>query len=387
MSEALGLVLAGGGARGAFEVGVLSCIAEHLPELLARVRIVTGASVGAINATFLASRGMAPSAVAELETLWRGLRLRGVLNFSRGRAFHLARRLGSPLLGSAREPAMGLFDATPYEQLIRARIDWRGLRAVVDSGRLDAVAVACTELATGGTHLFVHRRRGVPLPFWKHDLSIVALPAELGPEHVLASTAIPFVFSPVNIGGYWYADGGVRQNVPLSPALRLGADALLAVSLGRERPPDEPAPDVFPGMAQILGKLLNGIFLDRMRWDLDRLGRINDILDCGAAAYGEGFAETLQGELTARGRQPYRKIRCVCIAPDTDIGAVAASLLQRGGLASSLGPVLRRVLAPAREHTADLASYLLFDGAFAAELIALGRAAAARHLEDLEALL
>ncbi|MCB9733230.1 MAG: patatin-like phospholipase family protein [Deltaproteobacteria bacterium] len=241
--------------------------------------------------------------------------------------------------------------------------------------------------ADGGTHLFVHRRRGVPLPFWPHDQSLVALPSELGPEHVLASTAIPFAFSPVKIGGYWYSDGGLRQNVPLSPALRLGADALLAVSLGRVRPADEPAPHVFPGMSALLGKLLNGIFLDRMHWDLDRMGRINDVLDSGTAAYGEAFTETLQRELRARGRQPYRKVPFVSISPSADIGAVAADICRSGRLASDLGPVMRRLIVPAHDRSADLASYLLFDGAFAAELIALGRAAAARRADALGELL
>ncbi|MFT7579230.1 MAG: NTE family protein [Myxococcota bacterium] len=386
MGRKLGLVLAGGGARGAFEVGALAWLAEHRPDLLEQVKVVTGTSVGAVNAAFLVSRGLTPHAVEELEALWLGLRLDGVIRMTRRRLASIAFKLGRPLLGSREQPALGLFDTGPYEKLITESVDWDQLHRNISNGRFDALALAATEISSGCTHVFVEQRDPAALPRWADDPWTVGVSARLGPAHVLASTSLPILFSPVKVGQHWYSDGGLRHNVPLSPALRLGADALIAVSLGRSRPPDLPVPDVFPGMLQLIGKLLNSIFLTRMRWDLDRLNRLNAVLEGGSVLYGPEFIPRLQDEMRRRGRRPYQVVKYVGIRPHVDIGVVANDVLKNHKAVSHLGRLISRFLR-GDGRQADLASYLLFDGGFARELIRIGRESAASVADELDGLL
>lgn len=383
----LGIVLSGGGARGAYEVGVLWWIADHRPQVLDHIRVVTGASVGAVNGMFLASRGCTAGAVHELVEVWRGLQLEEVMQFS---ALRLARILGA---GGARlfkkgrrTPPVGLFLATGLQELIVDSIRWDDLHEVVRSNRLDAVGVTATEIGTGRTHIFVDHCPTKPTPRWPHDRSTIGVTTRLRPEHVLASTSIPFLFAPVRVGDFWYTDGSVRQNTPLSPALRLGADRLLAVSLGGPDTRPE-TPGVFPGLGQLLGKLFNSLFLDRVMWDLDRLDRINDVLTAGERVAGAEFLVRLQAELMRIGRRPYRPVRYVNIIPTGDIGAIAARRLREPDVLRRFGAPMRSLLASDNLAAADAASYLLFDGGFADRLIDLGRHDAAAYADDLDALL
>lgn len=384
----LGLVLSGGGARGAYEVGVLSWIAEHRPQVLDAVRVVSGSSVGAVNGVFLASRGLTPASVGELESVWRELHLERVLQLS---PIRVAKMLGAGVIrmvrGQRESPAVGFVASGKLQQLIEDTVAWERLPGMVRDGRFDAVAVAATEIGSGRTHVFVDHHPSQPTPRWPHDGSLVGVTTAIGLEHVLASAAIPFLFAPVPVGDFWYTDGGVRQNTPLSPALRLGAERLLVVSL---RAPDQrvPTPGAFPGLGQLLGKLLNSVFIDRMVWDLDRLDRINDILAAGERLYGPDFLPAIQREMGLVGRRPYRPVRYVDIHPTEDVGMLAARLLRAPHLLHSpLSGPLRSLLASDNLSTADGASYILFDGAFAADLIALGRKDAAEHAAALDHLL
>ncbi len=380
----LGIVLSGGGARGAYEVGVLWWIADNRPQVLDHIRVVTGASVGAVNGMFIASRGCTPQAVRELVEVWRGLRLEKLMHFS---ALRLARILGSGgvrmLRRGQRSPPVGVFEATGLQELIAESILWEHLHEVVQSGRLDAVGVTATEIGTGRTHIFVDHCPTKPTPRWPHDRTMVGISEQLRPEHVLASTSIPFLFAPVRVGDFWYTDGSVRQNTPLSPALRLGAERLLAVSLGGPDTRPE-TPGVFPGLGQLLGKLFNSLFLDRLMWDLDRLDRINDVLEAGDQVGGDDFLVRLQAELMRLGRRPYRPVRYVNIIPTGDIGAIAARRLREPDAMRRFGAPMRSLLASDNLAAADAASYLLFDGGFADLLIDLGRHDAAAYADALD---
>ncbi len=387
-SPRIGLVLSGGGARGAYEVGVLRWIAEHRPDVLERVRVITGASVGAINGAFLAAHGLDRESVHALEEVWLGLHVERVMNPSPVR---IARILGA---GAARlfskqahSPAVGLFASGRFRQLLEEVIPFEGIPRQIREGRFDAVAVSSTEIGSGRTHVFVDHAEHMPTPRWPHDRSMEGFTTRLSLQHVLASAAIPLLFAPVQVGDYWYTDGGLRQNTPLSPALRLGAERLLVIRL--EGPDSRtPAPGAFPGLGQLIGKMLNAIFLDRLTWDLDRLSRINDILEAGVLEFGPDFVERIGGELMALGRRPYKPVVHVAIKPSDDIGLMAGRLLRSpGSLNTAVSGPMRALLASDNLATADAASYILFDGAFARELLDLGYRDAAASNERLDALL
>ena len=383
----LGLVLSGGGARGAYEVGVLDWIATHRPRVLDHIRVVTGASVGAVNGMFIASRGCTPQAVRELVDVWSGLVLPDLMSFSFRQSMKMLGAGGVRLFRRRTSPPVGLFQAGGLQDLISESVLWDGLHEVVQSGRMDAVAVAATEIGTGRTHIFVDHAPGRPSPRWPHDRTMIGISTPVRAEHVLASTSIPFLFAPIQVGDYWYTDGGVRQNTPLSPALRLGAERLLAISLaGPDHRPETPG--VFPGLGQLLGKLFNSLFLDRMMWDLDRLDRINDVLAAGERAFGKAFMPRLQEELKRLGRRPYRPVAYVNIRPQDDIGTIAARVLRdETAVRRSFSRPMRSLLASDNLAAADAASYLLFDGHFADAVMDLGRDDAAAHADDFDLLL
>ncbi|MCB9726991.1 MAG: patatin-like phospholipase family protein [Deltaproteobacteria bacterium] len=384
----IALVLSGGGARGAYEVGVLNWIAVHRPAILEHITVITGSSVGAINGCFLASRGLTPDAVLELEDLWANLEIGGVLTFS---TLHAARIFGAGarrlVARHGHSPATGFFETSRFEQLVRDAVLWDRIPDLVRQGRFDSVAVTATEIGSGGTHIFADHRHDMPAPRWPHDRSLIGHTARIRLEHVLASASIPFLFPPVRIGDFWYTDGGLRQNTPLSPALRLGADRLLVVALAARSARVE-VPGVFPGLGQLLGKLFNSLFLDRMAWDLDRLDRINDLLTAGTRLYGTEFIPKLQSELGRFGRRPYDIVRYVSIRPGADVGMMAARVLREPHRMHTVmsGP-MRSMLASDNLASADAASFVLFDGAFARDLMSLGMQDAAASATQLDSLL
>ena len=382
----IGLVLSGGGARGAYELGVLQWIAEHQPEVLSAIRVLTGSSVGAVNATYLASHGVTPQSVADLAEIWRGLQMSDVLDASYTRMLRILGAGTRRLFGRSASPVTGIFKADGLRDLVESRIDWDRLHERLESSELDALAVAATDIATGGTHLFVHHSPRIPAPRWPNDRSMVGHTVRMAPEHVLASTSLPLLFSPVEVEGRWYTDGGIRQNTPLSPALRLGANRLLVISLGG---PDQSVdrPGTFPGIGQLVGKLLNSLFLDRMRWDIDRLDRINDVLDAGTRVYGETFLPRIQEQLGRLGRRPYAPIPYVNIKPRGDIGQLAARLMREvPALGDALSRPMKALLTSDNMAAADAASYLLFDGRYADSLIEEGYRDAAEYGVALRAL-
>jgi NTE family protein len=308
VARSIGLVLSGGGARGAYEVGALLWVAEHLPELLSRIRVVTGTSVGAVNAAYLASRGLTPDSVFDLASIWRGLVIDELVGIDRSGLKELLAAGTKRLIGrQVKSPAVGLLRVDGIARLVAEKADWRGLRKVVMRGRFDAVGFAATDIATGRTHFFVDHAAGITPRWARGDDAPVPIRAHLGPPHVLASAAIPLLFPPVEVGGRWYMDGGVRYNTPLGPALGLGADALFIVSVRAVEEAQLSAPaGEFSGFGQIVGKVLDSVFLDRVAFDLDRLTRINDIISAIGHAGGEALVEGVRGVAPAIARSASR---------------------------------------------------------------------------------
>jgi NTE family protein len=373
----IGLVLSGGGARGAYEVGALTHIAEQLPGLLARIRVITGTSVGAVNGAFLACRGVTPDAVRELAHIWSGLAMDDLVRIDRSGVRELLAAGGKRLIGRpAKSPAIGVLDVSGISKLVQERADWRALRRVVRSGRLDGVGFAATDIATGRTRLFVDHARHV-VPRWpRGDDAAEPEPVVFAPSHILASAAIPLLFPPVRVGTRWYVDGGVRYNTPLAPALGLGAESLLIVSVRTAAEGRRAAQtDDFPGFGQVVGKVLDSVFLDRVAFDLDRLTRINDVVDA-VESLGGDLLDQVRAELRRRDRPAYRTVRYAHVRPSFDLGALASEHLERAAKTAgrfSFARVLSALFQDDAGTSGDAASFLLFDAGYAKTLMDVGR--------------
>src|SRR6266853_3527016 len=326
-SHNLALVLAGGGARAAYEVGVLSAIAELAPGL--EFPIVTGVSAGAINAVYLAAHGESLSvAVAALRDHWRQLVVDRVYRIQAWRlARAICRGVVGTVLGTGSQPAVvrGLLDSRPLREFLAARVDFRGIDAKIAAGRLRAVALSTTSYASGETVTFVHGSADAPT--WRRALRS-AVRARLTLDHVLASAALPILFPAVRLGDAFYGDGSVRQTAPLAPAIHLGARAILAITQRSEpevtaSPVPTPALHDYPTLAEVIGLLLHAIFLDALEADAERIERINRTL----ARVPAGAAP-----------EDLRPVSLLMLRPSRNLGALAA------GCGAKLPPAIRWVV-------------------------------------------
>ncbi len=380
----LALVLSGGGARGAYEVGVLSYVFRDLVRRHRRripVSFVCGTSVGAVNGTYFASVADDPEGgLAELEALWTSLTLPDVLRFGPRQAVQLP----SVLLGGTR--AIGIFDSEALADLAARGLSWRRLRSNLDRGILRALTITTTQVTSGRPVVFVDRSPTTPLPPSLARRAVVRAD-RIRLAHVLASAAIPLVFPPVPIDGQLHCDGGLRLNTPMAPAIHLGATKILAVGVSSPAPLGIPSlpPGVFPGAPFLLGKVLNAFLLDHLAMDLVELDRINHFLRDGMALYGPDFLDRMNELQAARGEPRRRLVEHLAIRPSLDLGRAAAEHIRshRVRFGRILGRTLLRLLDMGEGADADLASYLMFDGTFAKELIDLGRADARAHHDEL----
>jgi NTE family protein len=381
----LALILSGGGARGAYEVGVLSYALDHLCHLRKRqVRFdyVLGTSVGAINGCFLAAHSNETVfGVRRLANLWSDVRVDEVLGFGLSQVAALPRLL----LGGGNQ-AVGVFDVSPMARLVEREVDWRAIARALRERKMRALSVSATEVSTGKTVLFMQTAPGVKLPQQAPPRTVIRH-ARIGPIHALASAAIPILFPPVRMGHHLYMDGGIRQNTPISPALRLGASHIFVIGLSRELGGlPKGAPERSPNIAFVLGKVLNAFLLDHVTSDFEVLDRVNTLIDLGAEVYGPDFIDRLNEAAASSGRMGYQRAQTLVVKPSEDIGKVAADHVRSSKLRA--GPSLRRLLAMldvGQANEADLASYLLFDGAFARRLIELGRTDAERQRDEIQA--
>src|SRR3989475_3590373 len=396
------LIMSGGGARGAYEAGVLSYVLDELPRRLGRpvrFQIITGTSVGAIHACYVAATLGRPHTGRGLIDIWRSLEVRGVYHVGVGdvvgiplRLLGLAGQRTMPAEGAIPERLTGLLDTLPLERLVRESIPWQDLRRQVDAGEVGAVAVTATEISSGKSVVWVDNREGV-VRRWARDPFVIARPARLGPAHALASAAIPFLFPAPRIDGAYYCDGGLRLNTPLAPALRLGADRLLIVGLRHTPTPEEEAALAAPreanysSLAYLGGKVLNALLLDHVDYDVDRLRLVNAILDTGARAYGPGFLPRINQVIEQMRGTPYRVVRAVYVLPPRDLAVMAAECLEahRGGpgLRAWLSDAALRYAVHGIPGEADLLSYLYFDRCYAHHLIELGQADAEARADEL----
>lgn len=353
-------MLAGGGARAAYQTGVLCHIGERLPDL--RVPLLTGVSAGAINVGFLASyRGPFRAATRALRRRWLSLTTEEVFQSNPTSLLRNVARVGTALIGGGSKFApdiRSLMDTAPLRAFLERSIAPGAVGARLEDGDLEAVALSAVSYQTGRTVIFV--QGDAPIRTEPASVHHRIVRARLTVDHIMASAAIPLLFPAVKIGQQYYGDGSFRSAAPLGPAIQLGADCIFAISARYQRSvPEARQPEVvgYPPPARILGLLLNSVFLDTLDWDAAMLRRINRLVD--------------QLPEDVRREQALRHVDLFIQRPSKDIGLLASGFEER--LPRGLR-LLVRGLGSEATRSADMLSYLLFESAYITELIELGEA-------------
>ena len=364
------LILTGGGARAAYQAGVLHAILRILHDAGIKpgrtpFDIICGTSAGALNATALACRAdNFASAVRGLLAVWENVATHTVyrtdsLSVLRSGARWLSLLSFGALLRKWRAaPPDSLFDNTPLAGLLHRVLDLPRLDAALGNGALHALAITASSY-TSGQHLTFYQSAARVEPWSRHGR--LALATQIGVEHLLASSAIPFVFPavPLFLGGRreYCGDGSMRQQAPIAPAIRLGATRVLVVGGARtsEATPDAATHGGYPSLAQVAGHAMSSIFLDSLAADVERLQRVNRTLGRMAPEARAGTGQ--------------RAVKLLVIAPSERLDAIAAR-----HSASLPAPVraLLGALGALESRGAALASYLLFEAGYTRELIRLG---------------
>lgn len=352
-SSHLALVLPGGGARGAYQVGVLAGLAERLPGL--EFPILSGMSVGGINTFYLASHpGPLHAAVSGLRAQWDRLTTDLVFRVRPTRlAGSMARWAWQGMTGRRRGPVAvrGLADTGPLRAFLAERVDPAGISSNIAYGRLRSVALSTMSYTTGRSVTFV--QASADTPTWDQAQG-TGVRTQLTLDHVMASAALPILFPAVRVGAEFYGDGSVRQTAPLAPALHLGARAIVAIGLTTPRATARASAD-YPSAAEALGLLFDAVFLDALDADAEGLDRVNALLS--ALAPGTPVPDGL------------RPVELLLLQPTRDLALLAA------GQGKLLPPRVRRIvraLGGQRDASSEFLGFLLFHPVHTARLAEAG---------------
>jgi NTE family protein len=368
----LGLVMGGGGARAAYQVGFLRYLARTFPDL--KVPIVTGVSAGGINAAHLASHhGSFSQAVKELVSLWERLTVEEVFRVDVPSLSWIGLRWVFQLLSGGMGGAVrvrGLVDTTPLrnylsEVLHAVNGELTGIQYNLARGKLKAVALSTSSYTTGQSLTWI---QGRDLNDWTRPQRR-SQQAVLTIDHVMASSALPLFFPAVEIGDEYFGDGGLRLSAPLSPAVHLGAEKILAISTRYNRTEAEAKlPEVtgYPPPAQVLGVLLNSVFLDLLDQDALRMERLN----------------TLLKQVPPEGRGDLRPLSLLVLRPSIDLGRLANEFEPQ---LPKTFRFLTRGLGTRQTKSPDFLSMVLFQRDYIGRLIELGDTDAQAQAEVIEA--
>lgn len=367
------IVLSGGGARGAYQVGVLTAVADITSRLKLKhpFQIYTGISAGAINAAYLASGTDDFSLTCHrLSKMWGELHAEQVF---RTDALSLG-KIGLSWMGelsfgglTGGNQSRSLLDTSPLSDLIRNNLEFSRIDQHIQSGLLHAVAVTALDYKTSNAITFVQGHPGIQ--HWVRSRRR-SESAKLQTEHIVSSSAIPLLFTPGKINGHYYGDGCVRNSTPISPALHLGASDLLVIGVRKQ---DTTAYDLHvqklngpPSVARVVNVLLNSVLLDGIETDIERLNRINEFM----SRLPEEHHEKLN----------FKKVNHVWVSPSEDIGAIAATM------SSKLPRVIRYLLKGLGplDDASEIISYLLFEPSFCSRLIEIGYKDGMKQAEEIE---
>lgn len=364
----MALAMTGGGALAAYQVGVLRAIVNEWPDF--RPSIITGVSAGAINASVMAARRTSfAEAVGLLSRLWGNLTSEQVFRTDALRLSAIGLRwmgrFGSA--GRTRPHAKAFVDTWPLRRLLTSVLGAEDMANAIESniysGELDSIGISSTDYGTGRSVTWV---QGRSVSSWQSS-ERGSIRTRIGIDHIMASSALPFVFPPTWVDGGWHGDGGIRQIAPLSPAVHLGADRILAVNTRRIRSRDDaavPAVLDYPTPAQIAGVLMNAVFLDAMERDVDTLRRITRIVRRLPPAQRDGL----------------RPIEVLVLRPSVDLAAMAAE--HEVDLPRAVRYLLRG-LGSGNKKSPDWLPMLLFEPAYLERVMAVGEADARARMDEL----
>lgn len=365
-----GLVLTGGGARAAYQVGVIKAVRDILGNPVRNpFPIVAGTSAGAINAVTLACfADHFTRATGNLLEVWEHMRCDHVYRTDLASIMRSgARWLASLMLMSRRNP-VSLLDNRPLADMLARNLPFERIQAHIDSGALYAVSVTASGYTSGQSVSFFQGGSG--LEGWERN-SRIGSAVSLKLDYLLASAALPFLFPAVKVHREYFGDGSMRQIAPVSPALHLGADRVFVVGTGRQTSDAARArSNIYPSLAQVAGHALNSIFLDSLLVDIERLERINRTV------------ELIPAEVRAANNIALRPVKVLFISPSQPIERIAARFLHE--LPRSVRFILRPTGAISRSGS-NLASYLLFEEPFCRALIDLGYEDTASREKDVRA--
>ena len=367
MKRRLALVLSGGGARGAYQAGALRALAEILAQPHLPFPILAGVSAGAINVAYLACHADDfQEATAKLWQMWENIREDQIFHINRRVASLIGMRwladiiLHFPLI-SGPKPQY-LLDTKPMLDLLRRNLNFDMIKKHFESQILHGVAFSATNYDTGNAVTFFDGHRSIE-PWLRRTR--LGIREALTADHVVASTAMPIFFQPVVIRNSYYGDGCIRLTTPLSPALHMGADRILAIGTHcPPRPKDalavikgetRPHPNIKPSLADVFGVLITSIFLDALELDLERLQRINESVQLTSKSAQEKRSEKL------------KYVSAMALQPVRNLGSIAAALrppLPFRHLLYALGA--------ASDRSTDILSFLAFEKSYTSKLLELG---------------
>ncbi|HKQ25840.1 MAG TPA: patatin-like phospholipase family protein [Burkholderiales bacterium] len=356
----IGLILTGGGARAAYQVGFLRAVSHMLPRGAPNpFQIICGTSAGAVNAAVLAAGATEfQRTVRRLMLVWKYFHVDQVYRsdvlgvIGTGSKWLAAMLLG----GLGKNNPTSMLDNAPLAQLLRRHLDLLGIRRSIESGALYALSVTASGYTSGQSVSFF---QGVPgLTGWQRARRI-GVPEMIDVDHLMASSALPFLFPAVPLRREFFGDGSMRQIAPISPALHLGADRVMVIGAGRQagNQTERIKTIAYPSLAQIAGHALNSIFLDSLEVDIERLQRINRTI------------RLISPEERSRHDLQLRDVDVLVISPSEEIDKMAARHTRE--LPRSIRFLLRG-LGATRTGGATLTSYLLFEPTYCRALIALG---------------